>query len=334
MDRVLTSGNRTETNMSQSTDNKNDHGVERVDVLLIDDSEFIHSLLASKLSHEPIRLHGAMEGELGIEAARKIKPALILLDLMMPGLDGFQTLRRLKETPELKDTQVIVISASDDTEDKVAGLELGACDYVTKPFNMPELRARMRSALRVHELLNLLSERAQLDGLTGIGNRSCFDERITEELSHRDRTGADLCVALCDLDLFKQVNDTFGHAAGDEVIRGIARLFKQLLRKRDIACRVGGEEFAILLRDTNATRAIPVLERVRKQLERTRWPAHPEHLVTCSFGVCDHPVGDALKPEDWLKTADDALYAAKRSGRNRIYVGTDSGMTSALKLAS
>lgn len=172
-------------------------------------------------------------------------------------LDGFQALRRIKESPKLTDTQVIVISASDDTEDKIAGFELGACDYVTKPFNLPELRARMRSALRIHELLTLLAERAQVDGLTGIGNRSCFDERIAEELSHRDRMGSDLTVALCDIDHFKKVNDSYGHAAGDE-----------------------------------------------------------------------------QNPEDWLKTADDALYAAKHAGRNRIYAGTDSGSQSALKLAS
>jgi len=303
-------------------------------VLLIDDSEFIHSLLRNKLEHDPICLHSAMSAEEGIATAELIKPALILLDLSMPGMDGFQALRTLMNSTILTDTQVIVISASDDTEDKVAGLELGACDYVTKPFNLPELRARMRCALRVHELLSLLAERAQVDGLTGIGNRSCFDARIAEEISHRDRSGGDLTVAMCDIDLFKKVNDTFGHPAGDEVIRGIAKLFQQLLRKRDIACRYGGEEFAILLRDTNAKRAAPVLDRIRKQLERTRWPSHPEHMVTCSFGVCDIPSGDVNKPEDWVKTADEALYAAKRAGRNRIYIGSDSGMTSALKLAS
>ena len=173
-----------------------------------------------------------------------------------------------------------------------------------------------------------------MDGLTGIGNRSCFDERIVEELSHRDRMGSDLTVALCDIDHFKKVNDSYGHAAGDEVIRGIAKLFIRLLRKKDIACRIGGEEFAILLRDTNITRAIPVLDRIRKQLERIRWPVHPEHHVTCSFGVCDLPAGDVQNPEDWLKTADDALYAAKHAGRNRICTGPDSGSRSALKPAS
>ena len=146
---------------------ESDRAGECPDVLLIDDSEFIHSLLNKKLEHDPIRLHSAMTGEEGIAAAEKIKPALILLDLSMPGMDGFQTLRRLKESPKLTDTQVIVISASDDTEDKIAGLELGACDYVTKPFNLPELRARMRSALRIHELLTLLAERTQLGRADG-----------------------------------------------------------------------------------------------------------------------------------------------------------------------
>lgn len=303
-------------------------------MLLIDDSEFIHSLLQNKFENDPIALHSAKSAEEGIAMAEEIRPALILLDLTMPHLDGFQALRRLKEMPGLMDTQVIVISASDDTEDKVAGLELGACDYVTKPFNMPELRARMRSALRLHELLTLLAERAQVDGLTGIGNRACFDERIAEEISRRDRSGASLTVAMCDLDYFKKVNDTFGHAAGDEVIRGIARMFRKLLRKTDIACRIGGEEFAILLRDTDALHASPVLERVRIALERNRWPSHPDHTVTCSFGLCDRPVGDARDPLQWIKTADEALYAAKRAGRNRIFIGNGDGTQSPLKLAS
>lgn len=304
------------------------------DVLLIDDSEFIHALLEKKFEHEPITLHGAMDGLSGIALAEQIRPALILLDLSMPGIDGFQTLRRLKDSPNLMDTQIIVVSASDDTEDKVAGLELGACDYVTKPFNLPELRARMRSALRVHELLTLLAERAQVDGLTGIGNRSSFDERIEEELAQRDRSGASLTVALCDLDHFKQINDNFGHAAGDDVLRGIARIFTGMLRKGDIACRYGGEEFAILLRDTDSGQAAQILDRIREAVEQKRWNLHPEHGVTCSFGVCDEPSGDPKDPENWLKTADDALYAAKRAGRNRIFVGDSSGRQTALKLAS
>lgn len=304
------------------------------DVLLIDDSEFIHSLLISKFEHEPIRLHGAMCSSEGIEMASELMPALILLDLSMPGVDGFQTLRLLKDMPVLKDTQVIVISASDDTEDKVAGFELGACDYVTKPFNLPELRARMRSALRVHELLTLLAERAQVDGLTGIGNRTCFDERIEQELSHRDRSGDPLTLALADIDLFKAVNDTFGHTAGDEVIRGVAKLFNKHLRKSDIVCRFGGEEFVLLFRDQQAGAVIPVLDRVRQAIEQTRWPAHPDHKVTISFGVCDTPAGDPRKAEDWLNTADQALYAAKRAGRNRIYYGDANGQQSALRLAS
>jgi diguanylate cyclase (GGDEF)-like protein len=311
-----------------------DHDAARPAVLLIDDSEFIHSLLRKKLEHEPIEFHSSTNAAEGLAAAESLKPALILLDLSMPGMDGFQALRKLVDSPALRDTQVIVISASNDTEHKVAGFELGACDYVTKPFNLPELRARMRSALRMHELLKLLAERAQVDGLTGIGNRSCYDSRIIEELSHKDRTGGDLTIALCDIDHFKRVNDTFGHAAGDEVIRGIAKVFEQMLRKSDIACRIGGEEFAIVLRGADATTATMILERIREKIEQIRWASHPEHRVTCSFGVCDSPKGDAKNPEDWLKTADDALYSAKHAGRNLIYVGSDAGMKRALKIAS
>ncbi len=289
-------------------------------VLLVDDSEHIHALLCKRLERMEVTLHSAMNGEEGLKMAREINPALILLDLRMPGLDGFQVLRAIKDDDELNGVQVIIISASEEIEDKVTGLELGAVDYVCKPFNMPELRARMNSALRIHRLMTLLEQRAQVDGLTGLWNRAHFDSRLAEEVSHRDRSGGPLTLVLCDADHFKSVNDTYGHAAGDAVLEGIARIFRTL-RARDIPCRYGGEEFAILLRDTDVEKAVPVVERLRQQVESTRWPAHPERTVTMSFGVTDCPEGDAKSPANWLKAADGALYQAKQQGRNRVCVG-------------
>jgi len=239
-------------------------------------------------------------------------------------MDGFQVLRALKDDDELNGIQVIVISASEEIEDKVTGLELGAVDYVCKPFNMPELKARMSSALRIHQLMRLLEQRAQVDGLTGLWNRAHFDSRLQEEVSHRDRAGAPLTLVLCDADHFKSVNDTYGHAAGDAVLQGIAKIFQRMLRARDIPCRYGGEEFANLLRDTDVEKAAPVVERVRLEIERTRWPAHPERVVTASFGLTDMPDGDVKSPAAWLKSADEALYQAKQQGRNRLCVGGQS----------
>lgn len=291
-------------------------------VLAIDDSAEILRLLEVRLRNEDIELITATNPIDGMRIAAERQPALILLDLAMPVMDGFEALRLLKNDPRTVHIPVIVVSGSDDTDDKVAGFNLGAIDYVCKPFNMPELRARMRSALRIHALMHMLSQRAQIDGLTGLWNRAHFDRRIAEEVAARARTGKPFTLTLCDLDNFKSLNDTHGHPAGDAVLQQFAKLLTSMLRKQDIACRYGGEEFALILRDTTAEQATHLLERIRESLESLRWPKHPERNVTGSFGVCDNPAGDAKDPAAWIESADRALYEAKRAGRNRVVVST------------
>ncbi|RMH28863.1 MAG: diguanylate cyclase [Planctomycetota bacterium] len=298
--------------------------MERIDdqptVLLIDDSPEILRLLEVRLRNEDFALVTAQAAVDGLRIARERRPALILLDLDMPVMDGFEALRHLKEDPRTVSIPVIVISGSDDTDDKVAGFDLGAIDYVCKPFNMPELRARVRSALKIHELMRMLEQRAQIDGLTGLWNRAYFDERLVEEIAHHQRHGRPFSLVLADLDHFKSLNDTHGHPAGDAVLQGFARLLESSVRAQDVACRYGGEEFVILLRDTKAEQARALVERVRAGLEALRWPRHPERRVTGSFGICDAPAGDAGSPAAWLQSADDALYQAKRAGRNRVVI--------------
>lgn len=289
-------------------------------VLLIDDAPDIHRLLRTRLASEQILLMPAMSGQEGIEAARKLKPALILLDLNMPGMDGFTVLRTLKSDPELHQIAVIAVSSSDATDDHVMGLDLGAVDYVCKPFHMAELRARLRSALRIHELMQLLSQKAQVDGLTGLWNRSYFDARLGQELNILTREDRPLTMALCDLDHFKSLNDTFGHAASDAALQGFARIVLRHLRKSDVACRYGGEEFAIILRDTDAAGALTVLDRIRADLAAAKWPRHPERSITASFGVADRGSVANLLAQSWIETADKALYEAKKGGRNQIQV--------------
>lgn len=291
-------------------------------VLVIDDSAEILRLLEVRLRNEDIDLITATNPIDGIRIAAERQPALILLDLAMPVMDGFEALRLLKNDPRTVHIPVIVVSGSDDTDDKVAGFNLGAIDYVCKPFNMPELRARMRSALRIHALMRMLSQRAQIDGLTELWNRAHFDRRLSEEVATRVRTGKPFTLALCDLDNFKSLNDTHGHPAGDAVLITFAKVLMSMLRKQDIACRYGGEEFALILRDTTAEQARRLLDRIRENLESLRWPKHPERTITASFGVCDNPAGDANEPAAWIESADSALYDAKRAGRNRVVVFT------------
>lgn len=287
-------------------------------MLLIDDSVEIHRLLSVRLRSENIRLEAVDNAVEGLRLAKSKKPTLILLDLDMPVMDGFEALRALKDDPETTNIPVIVISGSDETDDKVGGFDLGAVDYVCKPFKMPELRARLRSALRIQELMTMLAQRAQIDGLTGLWNRAYFDDRLTEEVAAKDRSDRPLTLVMCDLDHFKALNDTHGHPAGDAVLEGFAQILTRNIRGMDVACRYGGEEFALILRDTDAKQARALIERIRAELEQTRWPRHPERGVTASFGACDQPIGDPSDPNAWIDAADQAMYKAKSFGRNRV----------------
>lgn len=289
-------------------------------LLLIDDSPSIHRLLGFKLKKEGLEFTTAFSGPEGLEIARRQPPSLILLDLNMPDMDGFHVLRELKNDPRTIQIPVIVLSGSTEATEKVRAFDLGAMDYVCKPFDVHELRARISSALRIHRLMEMLSRRAQIDGLTGLWNRSYFNDRLAAEMSNRDRTGSQLALALCDLDHFKDLNDSFGHPAGDAVLEGFANILMKELRSYDIACRYGGEEFAIILPDTSLSQAQAVCERVRVAVEEHRWPNYPDIRITVSFGLTVSGLDARNEPAAWVEAADQAMYESKSSGRNRITI--------------
>jgi len=293
-------------------------------VLLIDDSQFVHRLLDARLRSESIELRGAEDGKSGIELAIECTPALILLDLDMPILDGFETLRILKEDPLTRDIPVIVLSGMNSSQDKVAAFDLGAIDFVTKPFELTELRARVRSSLKMYALLQMLAQKAQIDGLSELFNRTYFDDRFRSEFDRSIRHGHPLSIAMFDIDHFKSINDTYGHPAGDSVITGVAKLITRETRSADIACRYGGEEFAIIMPETDPDRALQLCERIRMLCEKMNWSRHPTRAVTISGGVVGIREGQTIHitPETWVEMADRNLYDAKQSGRNRVK-GTD-----------
>lgn len=300
-------------------------------LLLIDDSVDVHRLLSARLKHEPVDVVGVCSGA---EALQKLKtatppPAAILLDLDMPTMDGFEVLRSLKEDQNFANIPVVVLSGLAGSEDKVAAIELGAIDYVTKPFDMPELRARLRSALRLSRLLQLLAERAEVDGLTGLANRANFDKLWPTRVAEADRYDQALSIAVMDLDHFKRVNDTYGHPAGDEVLQAFARVIAKEIRKTDAACRLGGEEFVIVLANTGPDEAKLLAERIRTGLSSISFTRHPDHKVTVSVGIAGRGAkGPPITPEQWYEMADKNLYAAKSAGRNRV-VCTNIGGSSA-----
>ncbi|MBL0921119.1 MAG: diguanylate cyclase [Phycisphaerales bacterium] len=296
-------------------------------ILVIDDSPDIHRLMGARLRSEGWTILGASSGEEGIECAIAAPPNLIILDIDMPELDGFETLRRLKINPATLPVPVIVVSANTAPQDKVMGLELGAVDYVAKPFDFSELRARIRAALRTQRLLDMLAKRAHIDGLTGLWNRAHFDARFHELAAGAQRAGQPLSLAMCDLDRFKSINDTFGHPAGDVILQRFAEILSSIVRESDVACRFGGEEFVVILPGAIPEQAAEVMERVRAELREQRWTRHPERAVTASFGVA--PV-DERGAEAALAAADAALYVAKSSGRNRVVI---SGERAALRQA-
>ncbi|MBY0307581.1 MAG: diguanylate cyclase, partial [Phycisphaerales bacterium] len=242
-------------------------------------------------------------------------------DLDMPVMDGFAVLRALRANPATVNTSVVVLSELSDSQDKVAAFDLGATDYVTKPFDFSELRARVRSALRTQRLMQLLAERAEVDGLTGLANRAAFNRRWSQEVNESQWYGRPLSLAVMDIDHFKKINDTYGHPAGDEVIQGFARVITGFTRDCDIACRYGGEEFCVIMPETAPEAAKIVGERIREAMAGTRWARHPEHAVTVSVGIAGCAgTAAGLTPEVWLDRADKALYTAKHGGRNRTVV--------------
>ena len=294
-----------------------------MNVLIVDDSEDALVLARRRLAPENVEITCARSGEEGLELARATKPDLVLLDVNMPGMSGFDVCRAIKGDDALSSIPVVFLSGSGGPEDKVKGLDLGAVDFVTKPFDAFELRARVRAALRTKALQDMLAEQAKLDPLTGLANRRALEQRLTQEWDRKQRHGDTLSIAMADIDHFKRVNDQFGHPVGDRVLQAVAGVLKDQSRGMDVPARYGGEEFAILIPATSMEGAAILAERCREGVENLRTVHSGQEVrTTASFGVanCEGHVSWS----EVVSAADDALYEAKRSGRNQVKVHTQS----------
>jgi diguanylate cyclase (GGDEF)-like protein len=291
-------------------------------ILLIDDSKAIHTLITTLLGDETLTIHSAFDGESGLLLAASLRPDLILLDVEMPGMDGFEACRRLKADSVTAGLPIVFLTTRMNSEEMVRGLNLGANDYVAKPFTPSELLSRVRAGLRISHLIRLLEDKALIDSLTGLGNRAMFTERLAAEESLRIRTGNPLsCIAL-DVDHFKSINDKYGHLYGDQVLRKIASTLTDICRVEDVACRHGGEEFMVLAPRTTAGYGALLAERMRVAISKIPFSCKGESItVTCSFGVAE-----ALGNYDHsiVERADQALYKSKEHGRNRVSIASSS----------
>jgi two-component system cell cycle response regulator len=287
---------------------------EKPKVLMIDNARMMHGVVRARLVADGMEFYSAFSGDEGLVTARTVRPDAILLDVEMPTPNGFEVCRRLKEDPEFANTPVIFLTGVSSTEEKIRGLNLGAIDYVTKPFDAAELQARVRAALRNKELLDLLAKKAMIDGLTGLYNRGYLNQRLAEELAHARRYNRPMSCVMLDVDHFKAINDTHGHGFGDFVLKEIAGVLQQHCRMEDIPCRYGGEEFAVLARETEARGVMPFAERLRTAIAATPFSRGAISVsVTVSLGVSDLASG----ADELIEHADRAMYGSKRDGRNR-----------------
>ncbi|ANJ68167.1 diguanylate cyclase response regulator [Halothiobacillus diazotrophicus] len=293
-----------------------------VQILVVDDTPTNIEVLAGALSRE-YTVKFATNGEKALEMAnRPEKPDLILLDVMMPGMDGYEVCRRLKENPDTRNIPVMFITARSDMEDQIRGYQVGGVDFISKPFQIPIVLARVSAQLRLKLHSDLLESRAFIDGLTGIANRRHMDEVLENECRRAQRNKMALSLLMIDVDHFKEYNDHYGHGAGDECLRQIGGVLAMMpMRPGDFVARYGGEEFSVILPGCNITGAQIIAERIRVTIEALNLPhAHSTTArhVTVSIGCATSRQTDELTPERLLAAADQALYQAKQQGRNRV----------------
>ena len=289
--------------------------------LLIVDDDKHNRLLLTELFEGEYKIIQAKNGLQALERARAHAPDLILLDVLMPEMDGMAVIRALKRDDATRHIPVIFITALDSAADEELGLDLGAVDYIAKPFHPPIARVRVRNHLQIVHQRRLLEQIAALDGLTGIPNRRRFDEALAQEWSRCQRSGLPLSLIVADVDQFKQYNDTLGHAAGDRVLQEVATALRQAARRPgDLAARYGGEEFVLLLPETDAPQAQLLADELLQRMAARKLP-HPAAsaapCVTLSLGgITTIPASNEVAP-DFFERADAALYQAKAQGRNR-----------------
>ncbi len=287
-------------------------------ILIVDDNHINTEFCRRILSKNGYKAEVCHSGEEALDFLENYSPDLILLDVVMPGIDGFEFCESIKSNLRLKETPVIFLSAMDDEKSIINGFKCGGVDYITRPFRTRELLARTKTHIDLKIAKEKLLKMAITDELTGLTNRRYFMERLTQEFERVKRYESFYTILMTDLDFFKKINDTYGHISGDTVLKKVALKIKEALRGADIVGRIGGEEFAVLLPETKLKASLLIAERLKEKIENMiiKTEGH-EIKLTISLGASQSDISDATMDAAMIR-ADSALYNAKKQGRNKI----------------
>ena len=290
---------------------------ESMTIMIVDYTKDNIDILKKFLTKFGFKITVALSGELALDLIPKLKPDLILLDVMMPGIDGYEVCVRLKKDKDLKNIPVIFITAKGDTEDILEGFGVGAVDYIMKPFRLEEVYVRVKTHLILSAALKKLTLDSETDPLTGLFNRRTFMQKIANEALRFKRTQKPFSILFGDIHLFKKINDTYGHLAGDAILVSISHILNTEKREIDQVARWGGEEFLVLLPETNLKGAVLSGNKIRKSISAKPVIHEGQEIhVTMSFGVSEYNGETPI--EKTIDLADQRLYLAKNSGRNKV----------------
>lgn len=306
---------------------------EQIRILLVDDTPVNLEIAGKTLEKEGYDLYIADSGYAALELIEKINFDLILLDIMMSGMDGFETYNKIRQFENCKIIPIIFLTAKVDIESVIRGFELGAIDYIRKPFNEMELKARVRTHVELKKIREELEQKnkslqeayaaleitATTDPLTQLLNRREMDKRLESAMLQYQRNQRPFSIVIADIDFFKKVNDSYGHKQGDQVLIAIAEVLRNNTRKTDSISRWGGEEFLVLLPETNAAGAVNLAEKIRKNAQEVAfYHGESEFKVTLTCGICEFDGKLAL--DELISNADQALYEGKANGRNQCVI--------------
>jgi two-component system, cell cycle response regulator len=287
-------------------------------VLIIEDHPDQRDLLAIVLQREGYRVVTAANGVEALEKLGQETVHIALSDIMMPKMDGFELINKIRSDAALKNIYLILITARIQEGDRVRGLDLGADDYITKPFSFSELLARVRVGSRVVQYQQHLEYQTQIDSLTGLFNRRAFEKKIVEEFERAKRYQHPISLLILDIDNFKTINDTYGHHGGDTALVKISETLRAKTRRSDFPSRYGGEEFVLILPETDQESALQVANKVQDEIRSCVFGSNNKHFsLTVSIGISSTSNREYSDWNQMLNAADQALYVAKNNGKDR-----------------